>query len=222
MRSIAVYFGLLLVAACSTTAPPVWQSDAFDALEQFRVNYFEGHSRDANRDFAKAKSAFAATGRLDLAARAELIRCAYGVAALDFDACSGFEPLRKDAVPEDLAYGDFLVGRLEPSGIGKLPTQYRDVASAADEANRLRALRKIEDPVSRLIAAGALFKRAQLAPDGVAMAIDTSATQGLRRPLLAWLNVALKRAEAGGDSESVEILRRRIALAAGGSSSTSQ
>jgi len=46
-------------------------------------------------------------------------------------------------------------------------------------------------------------------------AIDIASAQGWRRPLLAWLGVQEKRAEAAGDREVLERIRRRIALVAG-------
>lgn len=212
---LSFMFVMALLAACSTTPPPIWQSEAFDALELFRQHYFAGEVRNAERELASARSAVAATGRLELAARTELIRCAYGVAALDFDACAGFESFRGDAEKEDLAFAGFLIGSLETSNIGKLPPAYRDLASATDDKRRIRELQKIKDPVSRLIAAGVLFRRAQLAPEGFTAVIDTASMQGFRRPLLAWLKVELKRAEAAGDTAAIETIRRRIALAEG-------
>ena len=46
----------------------------------------------------------------------------------------------------------------------------------------------------------------------IATAIETASAQGWRRPLLAWLNVELQRAEAVGATSDAERLRRRIAL----------
>ena len=71
----------------------------------------------------------------------------------------------------------------------------------------------MEDPVSRLVAAGALFRAGELSPDGVALAVDVASEQGWRRPLLAWLNVQLKLAEERGDAAAVEAIRKRLTLA---------
>jgi len=46
-------------------------------------------------------------------------------------------------------------------------------------------------------------------------AIDTASDQGWRRPLLAWLGVQAQRAEAAGDAQEEQRIRRRIALASG-------
>ena len=45
--------------------------------------------------------------------------------------------------------------------------------------------------------------------------LDISSKEGWRRPLLAWLGVQLKRAEAAGDSETAARLKRRIELVSG-------
>ena len=73
-------------------------------------------------------------------------------------------------------------------------------------------MEKIEDPVSRLIAAGTLFRLAQLSPDGLTTAIETASAQGYRRPLLAYLNVQAKRAESSGDAVALQSIRQRIDL----------
>jgi hypothetical protein len=69
--------------------------------------------------------------------------------------------------------------------------------------------------VSRLVAAGVLFRRNQATPELLALAAATASEQGWRRPLLAWLGVAAQRAEQAGAVEEVQRLRRRMALAAG-------
>ena len=94
----------------------------------------------------------------------------------------------------------------------RLPPQYRAVATARDEASRNKAMQQIADPVSRLVAAGALFRLAQLSPEGAAAAIDTASAQGYRRPLLAYLAVQAKRAESAGDAVALQSIQKRIDL----------
>ncbi|MFN0038715.1 MAG: hypothetical protein ACKVP2_04310 [Burkholderiales bacterium] len=213
---ITVGSAVVLLAACSTTPPPAWQSEAFDALERQRMAYFAGESRTAEREILRAKRALSATGRPDLVARVELIRCGHGHASLDFDTCAAVAALREDMAVEDQPYAVWLTESAGPVDAASLPVQYRDVSRAVNDKARVQALNKIADPVSRLIAAGVLFRRQQLAPGGIEIAIDTASAQGFRRPLLAWLTVELRRAEAAGDATTVERLRRRIALATGG------
>jgi hypothetical protein len=69
------------------------------------------------------------------------------------------------------------------------------------------------DPLSALVAAGALMQAGRITPTDIARAAETASSQGWRRPVLAWLGVQLKRAEAAGDEATANLLRRRISLA---------
>ena len=75
-----------------------------------------------------------------------------------------------------------------------------------------QALLAIKDPLSRLVAAGVLFKMSLGDPAVMALAVDTASEQGWSRPLLAWLHLQAQRAELSGDMEESARLRRRIGL----------
>ena len=203
----------VLIGGCAGTPAPEWQSEAHVALEKFRQNYLEGNTRLAERYFGEAQRSISATGRLDLAARAELIRCGLATASLSDDACAEFEALRSHATVEEKAYAQFLAGRWKELRVRDLPEPYRKVVKGGDEGSQNREIGRIEDPVSRLVAAGAAFRAGRLSPAGVETAIDAASAQGLRRPLLAYLKVQAKLAEQGGDTAAVETIRRRIELA---------
>jgi len=176
-----------LLAGCAGGPPPAdWQLNARAALAQYQRHYLAGDTPLAEREFAQARAELARTGRADLIARAELVRCAIRTASLEFDDCPGFQALRTDAGAEEIAYAEYLAGR---------------AARAATE-----------EPLSRLVAAGVRLRAATIAPDGIAGAIEISASQGWRRPLLAWLSVQAKRAEEGGDEAALSRIRRRIDL----------
>lgn len=202
----------LLGACAGGPLPPDWQVQSHASLEKFTQHYLEGNTRMAQRSFAQLQAAVAATGRLELAARAELARCALGVAALDAEACATYQSMRGDATAEDRVYGDFVAGELLTQDARRLPDRYRRVATAGDDAARNKAMQQIDDPVSRLVAAGVLFRRAQLSPEGLASAIDTASAAGYRRALLAYLQVQARRADAAGDSGAAQSIRRRIDL----------
>lgn len=163
--------------------------NAVQALNAFQRLYFAGQTQAAEAEFANARSELARTGRADLIARAELVRCAVRAASLELEECAGFEKLRYGARPEEIAYADYLAGR------GR--------HAATDEA------------LSRLVAAAVQLKTGTIAPAGINAAVDIASAQGWRRPLLAWLGVQEKRASDAGDSETAVRIRRRIELISG-------
>ena len=176
-----------LLAGCSGgPVPPAWQANAKYSLDSFQQAYLRGDTRVAEVEFQRARSELGSTGNAALVARAELLRCAARAASLEFDNCPGFEKLRADAGAEELAFADFLAGRAQ--------------RSAADDA------------FSRLLVLGVQFNSGKASPETISAAIDIASAQGWRRPLLAWLGVQEKRADAAGDREALERIRRRMEL----------
>ncbi|HYR36364.1 MAG TPA: hypothetical protein VEQ87_18895 [Burkholderiales bacterium] len=178
------------MAACSGKPPaPEWQQNAFGAMQSFQQGYLTGDAKGAETEFQRARAELTATGRADLVARAELVRCAARIASLVFEACAGFEALRADAGAEERAYAAYLEGKAsrQPS----------------------------DEPFARLVAYGVQLRTASISPQGISAAVEIASAQGWRRPLLAWLGVQLKRAEDAGDSETAARLKRRIELVSG-------
>lgn len=203
----------VLLAACGSSPPaPDWKANAQSALERGTAAWLEGRSAIAEREFGVARSEVARTGRPDLLARAELVRCAAQVASLQFEPCSAFESLRGDAAPAEQAYAAYLAGRAGAADIALLPEHHRAVARAAGGDAALAALQSIADPVARQVAAGVLLQRQRADPGVIAAAIDNASAQGWRRPLLAWLKLQERRAQAAGDATALQSIQRRIAL----------
>lgn len=202
---------VLLAAGCGSKPPaPDWQMDAHDSLARYTSAFLEGHGPAAAAEFARARAALASTGQPALVARAELTRCALLVASLAFEPCAGFEALRADAGAAERAYADYLAGRIAGAQVPLLPLQHRAVAQGG-----AAALRAVEDPLARLVAAGVLFRSGRASPHVLSAASDTASAAGWRRPLLAWLGLQALRAEQAGAVEEAQRLRRRMALAAG-------
>jgi hypothetical protein len=184
---------LALIAAlggCAGGPPaPDWQAAAAQAMSAFQRLYFAGNTAAAEAEFKNARAELARTGRADLVARAELLRCAVRAASLEFDDCPGFEKLRYGASPEQIAYADYLGGK--------------------------GSHRATEEPLSRLVAAAVQLRNGAVTPAGMNGAVDIASAQGWRRPLLAWLGVQEKRAADAGDGETAARIRRRIELISG-------
>ncbi|MBL0422785.1 hypothetical protein JI739_20790 [Ramlibacter sp. AW1] len=202
----------VLVASCASGKPPTaaWQMDASSALERFRQAYLTGADRWAAAEFRQAREALASTGDATQVARAELTRCALQVAALQFDPCAGFEPLRADAGAPEQAYATYLTGAPLGPQAGLLPPQHRAAASSATPA-----IQDIQDPLARLVAAGVAVRGGRAGPEVVRAAVDTASERGWRRPLLAWLGLQARQADLAGDEQLAQQVRRRIDLVSG-------
>jgi hypothetical protein len=234
---------LASLGACSSgPRTPDWALQAQASLERATQADLSGEQRLAAADYERARQQLARTGRGDAVARAELLRCAARFASLQFlpqplpgaaaadgtapaDAtlCPAFDTWRSAAGPADLAYADFLAGRLEAARIHLLPPAQQAAATAGqDAARRTAAIRAIEDPLSRLVAAAAAL-RDGVAPPGMAeLAIETASGQGWRRPLLAWLGFQMRRSLAAGDDVGARALQQRIDLVLSSQASVSR
>lgn len=186
---------------------PDWQINAHGALKSSIMAYLVGNSKLATMEFSRARREISSTGRADLMARAELMRCAAQVASLEFNNCEPFQMMLQDAAAEERAYADYLGGNWVGLDTELLPAQHRAVLTVTGGT-----LNAIEDPLSRLVAAGVLLRKGILAPEDITIVIQTASDQGWRRPLLAWLGVAIRRAEQSNDKEEVLLIQRRINL----------
>ena len=201
---------LTLSACASSPRPADWQLEAKGAMERSVAAYLEGNSRVEAVEFARAKAEISSTGRVELLARAELLRCASHVASLVFEPCAGFEKIRQDAPAAERAYADYLAAVLQPQGAALLPAQQRAALLGGDAA-----VKTIADPLSRLVAAGVAFQSGRASPVLVQLAVDAASRQGWRRPLLAWLGVQAGLLDKSGFPEEAARVRRRIVLTQG-------
>jgi hypothetical protein len=206
IRTTLILIACAALSGCAgAPQPPAWEGDAKSSLDGFTDDFLRGDSAAADAEFARARRASASTGRFDVVAQAELVRCGVRAAALAYD-CAGFAALANDATPAQRAYAAYLDGRWLGLDAALLPEQHRAVVASGSLAG-------VADPLARLVAAGALLKTGRITPADIVTAVDTASSQGWRRPLLAWLGVQEQRARAAGDTAAVERIRRRIALA---------
>lgn len=208
-RAVVVVLTLVALAGCAGGPPPPdWSVNAAGHVERFSQAWLKGDERVQAREFELARREVVRTGRVDLVARVELNRCAVHVASLDFAPCSGFDALAQDAGPAERAYARYLAGQAGAADVPLLPAPHRTLVVGGT------AIDGIDDPLSQLVAAGVLLRQGRASPAVVRQAVDAASRQGWRRPLLAWLGVQLKLAQAHGDGGEVERLRRRMELVA--------
>ena len=177
---------LLFLAGCAGGAPPPdWRLNAVASLRIFQRHDLTGDTKSAEAEFLRARDEIRRTGRGDILARAELVRCATRAASLE---------LTTALIP----------GVARRSGCGRA----RLCEFLAGRGERVAS----DDPLSRLVASGVQFRAGKISPAQISAAAETASAQGWRRPLLAWLGVQAKRAEAAGDAEGLRSIRRRIEL----------
>ena len=206
MKSGTVWLCGAALCACASSSPD-WQNNAFAAIRSATSAYLEGNARIADFEFARAQNEVSRTGRPDRMARLELVKCAVAVASVDVSPCTGYDRWSAEAGPEEQAYAAFLAGDWLAIDRDRLPERYRElVALQPDTVDWVQ----LQDPLSKLIAAGVLLKRGRLMIGDADMAIQTASFQGWRRPLLGWLRVRQRLAENAQDAEAVVNLQRWI------------
>jgi hypothetical protein len=205
-------FAILLSACANTPPPPAWKSSAHASLQGFSSAYLSGNTRVAHLEFERARNELAATGRASLVAHAELYRCATRVASLEFDQCPEFQALAQDVGPAEHSYAAFIEGRWQELDPMLLPAHHRALLNNVGAPDGKSRLGGIEDPLARLVAAGALLQNGRLTPADIELATETASEQGWRRPLLAWLGVQAQRAQKSGAQETYARIQRRIEL----------
>ena len=208
---IVISIAAVVLSACgSKPVQPDWKANASGALKAYSDAYLKGDAGVAATEFARARDDMASTGRPDLVAHAELYRCATRAASIELDDCPGFKSLAQDASAAERTYAAYLDGRWQGIDVALLPEQHRPVVQSS------APVASIADPLSRLVAAGVLMKTGRITPADIVVATDTASAQGWRRPLLMWLGVSLKRAQAAGDAAEAARIERRIGIAAAG------
>ena len=210
IAALAALLCTALTACSSGPRVPDWKMNAQSSIERFEAAYLNGSALVEQTEFQRARAQVGSTGKIDLIARVELLRCATRVASLVFEDCTGFEALRADATPADRAYADYLAGKVQPADIALLPEAQRAVAAASSDTAASTAVDAVTDPLSQLVAAGVLLRASRATPALLDTAVSTASDQGWRRPLLAWLGVQRLRAEQAGDQQAAQRIGRRM------------
>lgn len=206
----------LLLGACSSTPPvPDWQGNAFAALQSSTSAYLDGNTRVANFEFARAQREVARTGRADLMARIELVRCAAQVASLVLQPCAAYQALASAAQPTEQAYAAFIAGHWTGLNLALLPPAYPALVAQAQHADAdasSLSLAQVQDPLGRLLMASLLLQKELITLENIELAVETASNQGWRRPLLGWLGVQLKRQQIMGNPAAAQRTQQRIDL----------
>ncbi|MOA05217.1 hypothetical protein D3C78_1248080 [compost metagenome] len=211
----------MALAACGNQPPaPDWALNAETAADRATKAYLRGDQRVQALEWGKARSEVERTASPQWLARLALMRCAVEVASLEWNGCAGFTDVAVDAAPAEQAYARYLQAQpLSAQDIALLPAAQQPVArvlqSAAGGESGLTAVKGVEAPLSRLVAAGVVLRARGPSDALLAEAVETASSQGWRRPLLAWLLLSAEQAQRAGQLDSAQALQRRVRVLQG-------
>ena len=203
------------LAACSSTPPPPdWAVATAGAVRRATLAELNGEQRVATVEWAIAQRQTARTAEPARLARLALLRCAVAQASLAAGPCVAYQALAADADPAEQAYARYLAGQAVAADLALLPAWHQPVAQALVQPRPAAAALPVlpDEPLARLLAASVLWQAGWLSTELLSTAVDTAATQGWRRPLMAWLQLQARWAEAQGDVVLVRQSRHRLAL----------
>ncbi len=217
MKKIFCLLLFLLLAGCGPKPIP-WLMDAHQRLENFKTDFLAGRSpMVVDMHFQKAIEEIKKSGDLDLLGKVWLTRMALQVAVLDEPQSGDY--LKVDAAqtnPANRNFYLFLKGDAAADG-ALLPAHYRPVLAALSGGNAAEAgtaVAKIDDPLSRLIAAGLTVRRFPANESLLLTAVDTASRNGWKRALMAWLKSLGAFYEGSGEAAKAAAVRQRIDLIA--------
>lgn len=207
---------LLLMGGCGGKPTPTWIAAGHQQLESFKGEFLTGAApRLVDLRFQKVQRELKKGGDLDLLQKAWLTRMALQVASRETMEPGDYPALEAAlAVPPHRAFYRFLAGEKELEA-ELLPVAYRpfwQTLKAGGSGEAAQRLTAIEDPLSRLIAAGVAARHLPPHERLLLTAVDTASENGWQRPLLAWLKELKGFYESTGDKAKAEMIGRRIAL----------
>ena len=209
-----ILIGCFFLGGCGSKPAPEWISASFNQLESYKKNYLRGKERIAELNFRKAIEEIKTSGDIQIMEKAYLTKYAVETAALEtFD---DREYLRLEALqqtPEYTHFYHFLKGSFAKVDVNGLPPQYRGVFKAfrnGKQGDIDKEVSAIDDPLSRLIAAGLMVQQKQDSEIILNAAIKTASEQGWKKPLLAHLKRLQLLYEAKKEREKASSIRQYI------------
>jgi hypothetical protein len=221
MKKFVLIALLIFICACGATTSqiPEWKDTASRQLDSYKKSFLTGKEGAADVYFNRTKNAIASSNNLNLLAKAYLTKYALHTAVLeDFDGSDFIRINRLHPVAANFAYYNFLKGKFSAPEDNLLPAQYLSLIKPArnkDLTKGLQEILSIDDPLSRLIACGVWVKYLPYDENILQLAINTSAEQGWKKPLWAYLTQLQKyylsrgeTAKAADTQEWLELLKK--------------
>jgi hypothetical protein len=218
MRKTLTVAIVIFICSCGSNSKqvPDWKDVAFRQLENYRVNFLTGKEDASEPHFDKARQAVSGGNDLNLLARIYLNKYALHTAALeDFDDSEFVRINKLQPIAANFAYYNFLKGNFTAVEDSLLPSNYSGfikIARNKDLAKAVQEIPSIDDPLSRLIACGLWVKYLPYDENILQTAINTSADNGWKRPLWAYLTKLQKYYLDRGETAKAESIKERLGL----------
>ena len=217
MKKILTYLVCsFLLAGCASKHIPDWTYAGYNQLETFKKSYLEGDEKIAALHFTKATTEIKKSGDPDILARAYLTKYAVETAALAaIDDRMYLTLAAVQSTPKNSAFYHFLRGDFDRMDTQYLPEQYRALADVLRKGNQTDLtgdVTKIDDHLSRLIAAGIIVQHREYDEKLLQTAVETASANGWKKALLAYLDKLADYYKTYKDTEKENRIRQRIDL----------
>lgn len=219
MKKIAcLLIFILFLAGCTSSKPaPVWIASGHQQLENFKTDFLTGRAPLVTElHFNKAIEEIKKGGDLDLLGKAWLTRMALQVAVLGKIEDGDYRLIEAaQTVPANRNFYLFISGEAARVEGFLLPEQYRPflaVLKSGEAGQAERTIAAIEDPLSRLIAAGLAVRHRLVTEAILRTAVETAAHEGWKKALVAWLDRLQAFHEAAGETAKAATIRQRLDL----------
>ena len=216
MRKILLLVLLVFICACGSNSKqvPDWKDAAFRNLENYKTKFLTGKEDVSEPHFDKARQSVYGGNDLNILAKLYLNKYALYTAALeDFDDSEFVRINKLHPIASNFAYYNFLKGNFTAVEDNLLPYNYSGfikIARNKDLAKAIQEITYIDDPLSRLIACGIWLKYLSYDENILQTAINTSADNGWKRPLWAYLTQLQKYYSDHGETAKAESIKERL------------
>jgi len=208
MRYLQVLFFALFLS-CSSQPAPAWQSDSFVSMNNMIRSFMEGNDRFAQSYYEKLITNLEKTTDPDEIVKGHLIKCSLDFSLMNYTTCSEAEPfipvLKNE---ENLIFYNFISGKSS-----KTPGKYEKVvkySSPCELSSINKEIKKIDEPLSKLIASSFAVKSGCYDDITLKNAIDTASAEGWKKAGIRYLEFTADYFEKNGESDKAENLRKRI------------
>lgn len=216
-KILGLLFLLLVIAGCSSKPVPAWIAAGHQQLETFKRDFLTGQPPQVtDLHFKMATEEIKKSGDLDLLGKAWLTRMALQTAVLEEPAEGEYGKIdAASPLPANRNFYLFLTGKPGMVDDAFLPARYRPFLKSlqgGDAAGVVKRITEIDDPLSRLIAAGLAVRRGPENESLLQVAGETASQNGWKRALVAWLERLSRFYEKSGEFVKAATIRQRLDL----------